>query len=100
MDTQTREPTTIGEMLSEEFLKPLNITQQQLADVMGVSRKVIRQIINNQCRLKVEDAVKLADLFELDDSFWINLQAAHDRWESHQLSAKQHIQPITALLAH
>ena len=100
MDTKTREPTTIGEMLNEEFLKPLNVTQQQLADAMGVSRKVIGQIINNQRRLNVEEAVKLSGLFELDESFWINLQAAHDRWESRQLSAQQHIQPITALLAH
>lgn len=99
MDTITAEPTTVGEMLNEEFLKPLNITQQQLADAMKLSRKVIGQIVNNTRRLSVEEASKLAALFELDDDFWINLQAAHDRWEAHNLIATHRYPPINTLLA-
>jgi putative transposase len=99
MDTITAEPTTVGEMLHEEFLKPLNITQQQLADAMGLSRKVIGQIVNRTRRLSVEEATRLAALFEMDDDFWINLQAAHDRWESHQLMATRRYQPINTILA-
>ncbi|MBS9425722.1 addiction module antidote protein, HigA family [Photorhabdus noenieputensis] len=99
MDTRTAEPTTVGEMLTEEFLKPLKITQQQLASAMGVSRKVIGQIVNNSRRLSVAEATQLAGLFETDEDFWINLQAAHDRWESRQISARKHYVPITVILS-
>lgn len=99
MDTRIAEPTTVGEMLSEEFLKPLNITHQQLADAMGLSRKVIGQIVNNSRRISVTEAAELAGLFETDDDFWINVQAAHDRWEGRQIVATRHYQPITVLLS-
>ncbi|WNN47360.1 HigA family addiction module antitoxin [Siccibacter colletis] len=99
MDTQTAEPTTVGEMLTEEFLKPLNITQQQLASAMNVSRKVIGQIANNTRRISVSEAALLAALFETDDDFWINVQAAHDRWEIRQLTVNNHVKPIALLLS-
>lgn len=99
MDTRIAEPTTVGEMLSEEFLKPLNITHQQLADAMGLSRKIIGQIVNNSRRISVTEASELAGLFETDDDFWINVQAAHDRWEGRQIVAASHYQPITVLLS-
>ncbi|QBY47005.1 HigA family addiction module antitoxin [Arsenophonus nasoniae] len=98
METITAEPTTVGEMLNEEFLKPLNITQQQLAEAMKVSRKVIGQIVNNTRRLTVGEASQLAALFELDDDFWINVQAAHDRWEARKIISSQHFRPINILL--
>ena len=99
MDTITAEPTTVGEVLSEEFLKLLNITQAELALVMGVSRKVIGQIINNSRRISVAEASQLAVLFQTDEDFWINLQAAHDRWESRNIIANNHFRPIQDLLA-
>ncbi|WP_428944638.1 HigA family addiction module antitoxin [Pantoea sp. FN060301] len=98
MDTVTAEPTTVGEMLSEEFLKPQGITQAELAQVMGVSRKVIGQIVNNSRRLSVTEASQLAVLFQTDEDFWINLQATHDRWESRNIIAKSHFKPIHDLL--
>lgn len=98
MDTRIAEPTTVGEMLGEEFMKLLNVTHQQLADAMGVSRKVVGQIVNNIRRLSVSQASELARLFETDDDLWINVQAAHDRWEGRQLLAKHHYQPITTFL--
>ena len=98
MDTRIAEPTTIGEILSEEFLKPLDITHQQLGDVMGLSRKVIGQIVNNSRRISVTEASELAALFETDDDFWINVQVAHDRWECRQIIAGRAYQPITVLL--
>lgn len=94
MDTRSAEPTTVGEMLSEEFLKPMGITQEQLGGVMGLSRKVIGQIVNNSRRISLEEAATLARLFETDDDFWINIQAAHDRWQIKKIIASQNTQPI------
>lgn len=99
MDTRTAEPTTVGEMLSEEFLKPMGITQEQLGNVMGLSRKVIGQIVNNSRRISVEEAATLAALFETDEDFWINVQATHDRWQSRQILASGTRQPIYERLA-
>lgn len=96
MNTITAEPTSVGEMLREEFLKPLNITQEQLAKAMGLSRKVVNQIVNNQRRLNLDEAVLLAGLFETDSDFWINVQAAHDRWEA-QVMVKNH--PVKPLMS-
>ena len=98
MDTRSAEPTTVGEMLSEEFLKPMGITQEQLGRVMGLSRKVIGQIVNNTRRISVVEAATLAALFETDEDFWINTQAAHDRWESRRILATGTIQPINERL--
>ncbi|PII85135.1 addiction module antidote protein, HigA family [Erwinia sp. OLTSP20] len=99
MDTRAAEPTTVGEMLSEEFLKPMGITQEQLGQVMGLSRKVVSQIVNNSRRISVAEAATLAALFETDEDFWINTQAAHDRWESRQILASAIMQPIHERLA-
>lgn len=99
MDTKTAEPTSVGEMLVEEFLKPMNITQQQLANAMGLSRKVIGQIINHTRRISVIEATQLAALFEVDEDFWINIQASHDRWEARNLIATQHYKPINLVIA-
>lgn len=64
MDTRTAEPTTVGEMLREEFLKPLSITQEQLAKAMGVTRTVVSQTVNDQRRITLDEALFLASLFE------------------------------------
>lgn len=95
MDTTTAEPTSVGEMLVEEFLTPLKITQQQLADSMGLSRKVVSQIINGSRRLSVTEAAQLSALFDMSGDFWINVQAAHDRWEARNLIAQKQWQPFS-----
>ncbi|WP_426577080.1 HigA family addiction module antitoxin [Xenorhabdus stockiae] len=100
MDTILREPTTVGTMLSEEYLKPLNITQAKLGEALNLSRMRIAEIISGKRRISIDEAVMLAALFETDADFWINVQANHDRWEALQLMAqKTSVKPFTALLA-
>ncbi len=99
MDTTLREPAAVGEILVEEFLKPLNITQAQLALAMNFSRKTVSEICNNKRRLSVDDSIMLGDLFETTADFWINLQAAHDRWEARQKHAQGSVyRPIIEIL--
>ena len=78
MFTIKRDPTTPGEILQEEFLKPLGLTQKQLADHIGCDVKVINRIVNNKTSISAEMAVKLASAFNTSPQFWLNAQQAVD----------------------
>ena len=73
-----REPTTPGEILDEEFLKPMNVTQKQLADHLGCDVKVINRIVNNRTSISAEMAVKLGSALGTSPEFWLNAQQAVD----------------------
>ena len=60
MFTIEREPTSPGEILDEEFVKPLHITQKQLAHHLGCDLKVINRIVNSRTSITAETAVRLA----------------------------------------
>jgi antitoxin HigA-1 len=84
MITIDREPTSPGEILDEEFLKPLGLTQKQLADHIGSDVKVINRIINNRSSVSAEIAVKLAFAFQTSPEFWLNAQQAVDVFRARQ----------------
>ena len=78
MFTLDREPTGPGEILSEEFLKPMNITQRQLAEHMGCDVKVINRIVNGRTAIRAELAIRLASALNTSPEFWLNAQQAVD----------------------
>jgi addiction module HigA family antidote len=80
MNSPKRKPTTPGEILFEEFLVPLGITQKELADHIGVDYKVINRIVNEHSRISIDLAMKLALAFETTPDFWLNAQMALDLW--------------------
>ena len=80
MKKMTRKPTSPGEMLNEEFLKPLNLTQRKFADHIGVEVKTINRIINERQALTPELAAKFAAAFNMSVEFWLNLQMSLDIW--------------------
>ncbi|MCI0343111.1 MAG: HigA family addiction module antitoxin [Planctomycetales bacterium] len=71
-------PTSPGEILSEEFLRPLSMTQKQLADHVGCDVKVINRIVNGRSSVTAEMALKLAAAFRTTPEFWLNAQRAVD----------------------
>jgi addiction module HigA family antidote len=73
-----RMPTTPGEILREEFLVPLRMTQKQLADHVGCDVKVINRIVNARSAVTAEMALKLAATFRTTPEFWLNAQRAVD----------------------
>lgn len=75
-----RKPTSPGEILNEEFLKPLNLSQKDLAMHLGCDYKVINRIINQRASVTPEMAIKLAAAFETTPDFWLNAQMAVDLW--------------------
>jgi len=73
-----RMPTTPGEILREEFLNPLAMTQKQLADHVGCDVKVINRIVNGRTSVTAEMALKLGATFGTTPEFWLNAQRSVD----------------------
>jgi addiction module HigA family antidote len=84
MFTIKREPTIPGEILQEELLKPLGITQKQLSDHIGCDVKVINRIVNGRTSITAEMAVKLASAFNTTPEFWLNAQQAVDIYKAYE----------------
>ncbi|MDH4467404.1 MAG: HigA family addiction module antitoxin [Bacteriovoracaceae bacterium] len=84
-----RSPTHPGEILSEDFLKPLGITQTKLATHLGWSQAKINEIVNGKRGVSAETALAFADAFGTSAEFWINLQTNYDLWEAQQEHKKQ-----------
>ncbi len=73
-----REPTSPGEILAEEFLKPLNLTQKQFADHLGCDVKVVNRIVNNRTSITAEMAIRIGRALATSPEFWLNAQQAVD----------------------
>jgi addiction module HigA family antidote len=87
-----RPPTHPGEMLLEEFIKPLGMTQAEFADRIGVSYVRLNEIINGRRGVTPSTALRLAKALGTTPQFWLNGQlaldlyrAAHDEEELRQL---------------
>lgn len=73
-----RVPTHPGEMLLEEFLLPMGLTQRELADAIHVPYQRINEIIHGRRGMTLSTALQLAKFFGMSASFWLNLQL---RWD-------------------
>jgi len=73
-----REPTHPGEILKEEFLEPLNITQTKLAKDLNTSFRAINELVNQKRGITIEMALKLAKYFNTSAQLWLNLQNEYD----------------------
>jgi len=78
----TRRPTGPGEILNEEFLRPLGMTQQRLATHLGCDVKVVNRIVNGRTSVTAEMALKLAATFRTSPEMWLNAQKAVDLYEA------------------
>jgi len=80
--TRRREPTSPGEILQEEFLRPLGMTQKQLATHLGCDVKVVNRIVNQRTSVTAEMALKLGATFRTTPQFWLNAQKAVDLYRA------------------
>jgi antitoxin HigA-1 len=89
----TRKPVSVGEMLVEEFLNPLGLTQGALAKAMGVQRRLVNELCNDRRSITADTALMLARVFGNSAEFWLNLQRGVDLWEAlHTPSRRQRIE--------
>jgi addiction module HigA family antidote len=81
MNQATRKPTTPGDILLYEFLEPLNLKINDLAEMLQVHRNTVSALVNNNRKLTTDMAFRLAIVFNTSAEFWLNLQSAVDIWE-------------------
>ena len=92
-----RPPTHPGEMLLEEFLKPLGLTQTELADRLGVSYPRVNELVHGKRDMTPDTALRLERFFAVEAQFWLNLQLAWDLYHAtHSAAARpiNHIKPL------
>ena len=71
-------PVHPGEVLMEEFLEPLGVTQHRLAVEIGVPPRRINEIVHGKRRITADTALRLSRYFGTTDRFWLNLQTRYD----------------------
>ena len=77
-----REPTHPGEMLLEEFLVPLKITQRELADAIHVPYQRVNELVNQKRGVTPSTALRLGRFFNNSAEFWLNLQVRWDLYKA------------------
>ncbi len=78
MTKKLLEPIHPGEILMEEFLKPMNISQYRVAKDINVPARRINEIVHGKRSITPDTALRLSRYFGLSEKFWINLQARYD----------------------
>lgn len=92
-------PTHPGEMLLEEFLKPLGISQAELAKLLGVSYPRVNELINGRRGVTPDTALRLERLLGMQAQFWLNLQLVWDLYQAQHSPAANEIAQIRPLPA-
>jgi addiction module HigA family antidote len=82
MLTTKRKPASVGEILIEEFMQPMGLTQGALAQAMGVQRKHVNELCNDRRKVTAATALILARVFGNSADFWLNIQRRSDLWEA------------------
>jgi addiction module HigA family antidote len=78
MSARKINPVHPGEILLEEFLKPLAISQYRLSKDIGVAPRRINEIVHGKRSITADTALRLARYFGLSERFWLNLQSRYD----------------------
>lgn len=82
----SRRPPHPGQFLDTRYLQPLGISQTELAEALGVSRRRINELINGHRAVTADTAMRLAAYFGNEPEFWMHLQVA---WEIHEAARRQ-----------
>ena len=94
-----RTPTHPGEMLLEEFLKPMGLTQRELADNIHVPYQRVNDIVNGRRGITPSTALRLAKFFNMSADFWMNVQLRWDLYFAQQkeVNVLKQIHPYSAV---
>ncbi len=93
-----RKPTHPGEILREDVLPALGMTQTALAARLGVSRLSVSELLHGKRALSADMAMRIARLTNTTPESWLRMQEALDLWELERNSKRyQHIEPVAAI---
>lgn len=96
----TRKPTHPGEIIKEEYMKPLRLTVTALAERLGVSRKTLSTIVNERAAVTPDMALRLSRAFSTSPELWLNMQKGHDLWMAeHENTGWAEVAPIPGVNA-
>jgi addiction module HigA family antidote len=84
-----REPTHPGEMLLEEFLNPMGLTQRELADAIHVPYQRVNELVNGRRGVTPSTALRLGKYFGMSADFWLNLQQRWDLYHAREAEAEE-----------
>ena len=89
-------PTHPGEVLLEEFLNPMGLTQRELADAIHVPYQRINDIVNGRRGITPSTALRLAKFFNMSADFWMNVQLRWDMYfaQKNEITVLETIQPL------
>lgn len=94
-----RMPTHPGEMLLEEYLKPLSLSRREVAQRLGLSRAHVDGFVRGRRQVTADTALRLARLFGTTPEFWLNGQLAWDLWHAMHSPRAVEIEKIQPLEA-
>jgi addiction module HigA family antidote len=80
-----RPPTHPGQVLRFDVLPAMNVTQEEFAKMLGLSRQTVSTLLAGTSSVSAETAVKLGTLLGNSPQFWMNLQSRHDLWTAQQM---------------
>ena len=89
-----RTPTHPGEILLEEFLLPLGLTQRELAARIHVSYPRVNELVHGKRGVTPDTALRLSRLLGTTPEFWLNLQLTYDLWQAMHAKSAQNIADI------
>lgn len=90
-------PTHPGEFIREDILEEFELTQGELAERLGVSRRTINQLVNERRGITADMALRLGKLTNTTPQLWLNLQTAVDLWDASHASPQKPYSAIEAL---
>ena len=101
MRRMERPPTHPGKIIREDYLKPLSMTINEFASVLGISRKTLSKIINERGAITPDMALRLSRAFKTTPDIWLNLQKNYDLWQAeHSSNEWQRVKPLSPHLIH
>ncbi|MDI3442315.1 HigA family addiction module antitoxin [Erwinia sp. V90_4] len=99
MKQATRKPSTVGDILQYEYLEPLGLKINDLAQMINMHRNSVSALVNNNRKLTPDMAFRLAAAFETSVEFWLNLQNSVDIWEvENDARAQEEISRVTSVM--
>lgn len=88
-----RKPASVGEILVEEFMTPMGLTQAALSEAMGVQRKHVNELCNDRRNVTAATALILSRVFGNTPDFWLNVQRRSELWKAiHSPSQRKRIE--------